>query len=333
MIQRASERLRIDVHLNDQDVAQVMAEDVRRGLTSNPKYLLPKYFYDDAGSDLFERITALPEYYLTRTEAALLTSIAQELMDHVDPQELVELGSGSSTKTRLLLEAWKSGQGPRRYVPFDVSSGIVEATAASLQADYPWLHIHGVIGDFERHLDRIPTAIGRRLVLFLGSTLGNLDPPARLDFLVQVGRLLGSGDRLLLGVDLVKDVSVLEAAYNDAAGVTAEFNRNILRVINRGLEADFLPEAFQHRALYNRDADRIEMHLVPESDQTVHVKKLDLTVTVGPGETLSTESSYKFTRESTAAVLQEAGMALENWYTDPQSMFGLALATPTPGSR
>ena len=322
------QRLQIDVHLNAHDALHTMAGDVRRGLTASPKYLLAKYFYDDVGSDLFERITELPEYYLTRAERGLLHGIAQELLAEVRPMELVELGSGSSSKTRVLLDSLNGAHGLARYLPFDVSEGMVRSTAASLQRDYPFLHVHGVIGDFERHLGLFPAPTGRRLVLFLGSTIGNLNVPDRQRFLAQVRRLMDGEDRLLLGVDLVKDVDVLEVAYNDSADVTAEFNRNILRVVNRGLHADFDPESFRHLAFYNQADARIEMHLAPDSAQTVRIADLDLTIEVRPGETLWTESSHKFTRESTAAMLEAAGMALERWYTDDQRLFGLALAAP-----
>ncbi len=322
------ERLAVDVHLNEQGVLDSIADDVRRGLTARPKYLPPKYFYDERGSDLFERITELPEYYPTRTERALLDSRAGPLMAELRPQELVELGSGSSSKTRTLLDAGNGAHPPARYVPFDVSESMVRSTAAALLADYPALHIHGVIGDFERHLGELPEPLGDRLVLFLGSTIGNLTGPERHRFLAQVRRLLGHGGRLLMGVDLVKDVAVLEAAYNDSAGVTAEFNRNILRVVNKGLHANFHPEAFRHHAFYNREAARIEMHLVPESPQTVRLRDLELTIHVGPDESIWTESSHKFTRESTGAMLESAALRLERWYTDPEELFGLVLAAP-----
>ena len=205
----------------------------------------------------------------------------------------------------------------------------MRATAASLLEEYPFLHIHGVIGDFERHLGQIPESSGRRLVLFLGGTIGNLDPPACHDFLLQVRPLLEPHGWLLLGVDLVKEVAVLEAAYNDSAGVTAEFNRNVLRVVNHGLHADFRPEAFRHHAFYNGPESRIEMHLVPDSPQTVHLRDLELTIQIGPDETIWTESSYKFTQDSTIAMLEAAGLRMERWYTDRNRLFGLALATPT----
>ena len=320
------ERLTVDVHMTPQQIQEALTEDVRRGLTADQKYLLPKYFYDTHGSDLFERITELPEYYPTRAETELLASIAGGFMAQIQPQELVELGSGSSSKTRLLLDAGAGGL--RRYIPLDVSADMVRATAEGLLQDYSSLSVHGVIGDFERHLRHLPPAIGRRLVLFLGSTLGNLDGAARLDLLRQIRRLLDPGDRLLLGVDLVKEVSVLEAAYNDSQGVTAAFNRNILLVVNRALYADFQPESFRHHAFYNREAARIEMHLVPDALQAIRIEGLGLTVTVRPQESIWTESSYKFTRQSVEAMLGEAGLPLERWYTDPDARFGLALAAP-----
>jgi Uncharacterized conserved protein len=206
-------------------------------------------FYDDHGSYLFEQITVLPEYYPTRAERALLGQIAEGLMDSVAPVEIVELGSGSSAKTRVLLSTESAASHLRRYVPFDVSEGIVQSSARELLADYPFLSVHGVIGDFDRHLGSVPQAAGRRLVLFLGGTIGNFDPSARVAFLRSVRELLGLDDRLLIGVDLVKEKAVIEAAYNDSAGVTAEFNRNVLHVLNRELAADFDPGQLEPSAL------------------------------------------------------------------------------------
>ena len=325
------ERLHIDVNLSDNGTLHSMAEDVYRGLTSNPKYLLPKYFYDEEGSALFECITEVPEYYLARTERGLLSSISGDLMSRVRPTELVELGSGSSIKTRLLIDAGNGGGVGtlNRYVPFDVSSEMLHASAGALLQDYSSLYVHGVVGSFEHHLERIPSPLGRRLVVFLGSTIGNLTPPECRHLLSQVRNLLEPGDRLLLGVDLVKDVSVLEAAYNDSTGVTAEFNRNILRVLNRGLAADFRPEAFHHSAFFNVEESRVEMHLRPESSQTVQIEDIGLTLHIGPEETIWTESSYKFTQTSVSDMLNDAGLTLERWYTDAHSLFGLALAAPS----
>ncbi len=321
-------RLQIDVYLSDQGVLHTMAEDVRRGLTATPKTLPPKYFYDAEGSDLFECITELPEYYPTRTERGLLASVAEEIMGQVCPRELVEVGSGSSSKTRLLLDSRNGADTLALYLPFDISEEMLRASAASLLEEYPSLHVRGVVGAFEQHLDNLPPPTGRRLVAFLGSTIGNLDPPQRHLLLLELRGLLEPDGRLLLGVDLVKDVSILEAAYNDSAGVTAQFNRNILRVVNRGLQADFQPDAFQHQAFFNREEARIEMHLRPVSPQTVQVRDLGLTIEVTPEETIWTESSYKFTHDSVAAMFRDAGLTLERWYTDADNLFGLALASP-----
>ena len=317
----------IDVHLGEHGLLDSIAEDVRRGLSAPQKYLLPKFFYDAEGSLLFEQITELPEYYPTRTELSILTTIAEELMERVAPQEMVELGSGSSTKTRMLLDAGYNAKTLTRYIPFDVSQTIVESACVELQGRYPDMQLHGVIGDFERHLSLVPPAVGKRLVLFIGSTIGNLEPAGRLALLGEIRKLLSPGDYLLLGMDLVKDVAVLEAAYNDAAGVTAAFDLNILNVVNNALNADFNVSAFRHRAHYNHDLDRIEMHLYAQSAQTVHIADLDMTVEIAKDESIWTESSHKFTQATAAAMLQEDGMTLEAWYTDPLRYFGLALAS------
>lgn len=319
-------RYHIDLHVDEQTRLRELVEDVRRGLTGRPKTLAPKYFYDAAGSRLFEKITQLPEYYLTRVEDGLLARWAPDIVRALRPQDIVELGAGSGTKTRRLLDA--AGGWPLRYVPIDVDVTILEAAAAQLVDQYPFLRVHAMVGDFHRHLTKVPPSTGRRLVLFLGSTIGNLDAPARHDLLVGIRRLLDPGDHFLLGVDLVKDVRALEAAYNDAAGVTAEFNRNILRVVNRGLGADFEPEAFAHLAFYDQAAARIEMHLAPASRQVVRLERLDLTIEVATNERIWTESSYKFTRASTGDELQAAGLTVAHWHTDPEHRFALILATP-----
>jgi L-histidine N-alpha-methyltransferase len=319
-------RYRVEVHADAHTRLKAMAEDVQRGLGGRPRALPPKYFYDAAGSRLFEQITRLPEYYLSRVEEALLDALAPVLMRDLAPHDLVELGSGFSLKTQRLLAA--RGGTPLRYTPVDVDETTLAASAERLLTEDPALQVHAVIGDFERHLLHVPAPSGRRLVLFLGSTIGNLDAPARQALLDQVRGLLCRGDRLLLGVDLVKDPAVLEAAYNDAAGVTAEFNRNILRVVNQGLGANFRPEAFRHHAWYNATESRIEMHLIPETPQTVHVRSLDLTVRLEPSESIWTESSYKFTRASTRAMLEAAGLRLDAWHTDATGRFALAIAAP-----
>jgi L-histidine N-alpha-methyltransferase len=325
-----SERLRIDVYVDGSGMLESMADDVRKGLTSDPKRVSPKFFYDYEGSVLFERITELPEYYPTRAERDLLAEISDELMATLRPEQVVELGSGSSSKTRLLLGAESAPTHLKTYVPFDVSKGIVEEAANQLLDEFPFLSVHGVIGDFSQHLDRIPETKGRRLVLFLGGTIGNFAPAERQAFLRQVAAILGPDDRLLIGMDLVKDPAIIEAAYNDSQGVTAEFNRNVLRVLNQGVGADFNPEAYGHRAYFNRDESRIEMHLVPASTQMVTLRDLGMTITISPDETLWTESSYKFTEESVNDMLEKAGLRLDGFYTneDPSRLFGLALAAP-----
>ncbi|MBM2812105.1 MAG: L-histidine N(alpha)-methyltransferase [Chloroflexi bacterium] len=305
-----------------------MADEVRRGLTARQKTLPPKYFYDARGSELFEQITKLPEYYQTRTELSILRTIADPLVDTSAFTELVEIGSGSATKTRALLDAMERSGRLGRYVPIDVSETALRDSSAALLERYTGLSIHGVVGDFLLHLSKAPTAIGPRLVIFLGSTIGNLHVDERLVFLRDVRALLGTGDAFLLGVDLVKDVAVIEAAYNDSQGVTAEFNRNILRVLNAALHADFAADVYQHRAFYNAEDQRIEMHPVPETRQQVLVADLDLVLSVEPTETIWTEISCKFTHESAAEMLSAAGLNLTEWHTDPENLFGLALASP-----
>ena len=320
-------RCHVDVHTDSEARQERLEEDVRRGLTARHKSLPPKYFYDPAGSALFERITDLPEYYLTRTENMLLEEIAPRLIGKFLPDDIVEIGSGSSEKTRRLLDVLDARGRSVRYVPFDVDRVTLESTAAELMREYPRLSVHGVVGDFERDLAHVPPSLGRRLVLFLGSTLGNLDPMARQAMLADVRGLLdGPEDRLLLGVDLVKDVKVLEAAYNDAAGVTEQFNRNILRVVNRGTDGDFDPEAFRHLAFYNTAAERIEMHLVAASRQKVHLARLGIGLALPAGDSIWTESSYKFTHPGVEAMLAEAGLLLGEWWTDPARYFALVLA-------
>ena len=268
----------LDVHLDGRGVLDTIGEDVRRGLTAPQKYLFPKYLYDATGSLIFEQITELPEYYPTRTELAILCAQGADILRRAAPHELLELGSGASTKVCTLLDARPNVDTPGRYVAFDVSESIVRAAGEELLERYRGLELHGVIGDFQRHLGMVPPAIGRRLVLFLGSTLGNLEQPEQCAMLAEIRKLLAPGDSLLLGVDLVKDVSVLEAAYNDSAGVTAAFSRNILSVINNALHADFDQEDFRHGAHYNPDAARIEIRLHAKRAHSVRIADLDLTV-------------------------------------------------------
>lgn len=303
------------MHVDREALHDALADDVRRGLRDRPKSLPPKYFYDATGSALFERITRLPEYYLTRAEHALLEIHARGILREARPDEIVELGAGSPAKFRRLLAA-ANGTPVRRYVPVDVDGGVLEDAARALLREHPELDIHAVIGDFERHLDRLPPPTGRRLIAFLGSTIGNLDAAARQRLLVELRKLLGAGDRLLVGMDLVKNLAALEAAYDDAEGVTAEFNRNILRVVNRELHADFTPEAFRHLARWNDRDSRVEMHLAADDRQMATVADLGMAVAVEPGETIWTESCHKFTRVSAEAMLSAAGLSLVSWHTD-----------------
>ncbi len=321
------DRLSIASYFDGAAQAETVIEEVRRGLTGQPKSLPSKYFYDERGSMLFEQITELPEYYPTRTELGILRSIADPLIAQGGYQELVEIGSGSATKTRTLLDAMERQGTLARYVPLDVSEEMLRQSSLELLARYPALRIAGVVGDFQRDLDKVPPAAGRRLVIFLGSTIGNLEADERLALLRATRRLLQTGDAFLLGIDLVKEISVLEAAYNDAAGVTAEFNRNILAVINRQFDADFEPEAFRHHAFYNREQERIEMHLVPEQRQIATLGRIGLTVEIAPGESIRTEISCKFTRGRVTTMLQAAGLRLAAWHSDPKQLFGLVLAT------
>jgi L-histidine N-alpha-methyltransferase len=317
----------LDVHADEARSQARMVDDIRRGLTASPRQLSPKYFYDEAGSLLFERITELPEYYLTRAEDAILRDVAPDIVGRLAPRDIAELGPGSCRKVRWLLDALPNGRGVR-YVAMDVGRESLARAVGALADEYPRMHLHAVVADFERHLGCLPPPIGRRLMLFLGSTIGNFDPPARRVLLAQVRRLLGPDGRFLLGVDLVKDRRVLEAAYDDAAGVTREFNRNLLRVVNRAVDGDFVPEAWRHHSFYNTEASRIEMHLLAAVPQRVHLRALDLVLDFAAGDGIWTESSYKFTRPSVVAMLREVGLAVEEWHTDREARFGLVLARP-----
>ncbi len=305
-----------------------LADEVRAGLSRTLKELPPKYFYDERGSRLFDEITTLPEYYPTRCEREILNRRAPEIVAETGAGELVELGSGTASKTRALLYAMAGAGTLRRYVPFDVDASVVEACATELTELYPGLSVHGVVGDFGRDLDRIPAGDGR-LFAFLGGTIGNLYPDERAEFLARVAGLMTSDDRLLIGTDLVKDRAVLEAAYNDSAGVTAEFNRNVLRVLNESLDADFDPAAFEHVAFFDEANSWIEMRLRSKGAQTVRIEGAALEITFEDGEELRTEISSKFTRDAVERELREAGMRLDDFHTDGGGLFGLAVASLT----
>jgi L-histidine N-alpha-methyltransferase len=316
-------RLTVDVHL-DESSRNVLAMDVRRGLTAQRKSVPPKYFYDERGSQLFDQICDTPEYYQTRTELALLRSIAAQLVARVEPADLVELGSGAARKTRALLDAITAHGDSCRYVPFDVSETMLRSSALQLLEDYPSLSVHGVVGDYERHLGQIPEG-KRRLFVFLGSTIGNFEADEAVRFIRCVTERMQPEDRFLLGVDLVKNEAVLNAAYNDAQGVTAEFNKNVLSVINRELGADFDPGAFSHVAFFDGNASQIEMHLESRRAQSVHIAALDLHVSFASGERVRTEISRKFTRQAVTTMLARAGQQLVSWFTSPDDYFALAL--------
>jgi L-histidine N-alpha-methyltransferase len=306
--------------------SRTLADDVREGLTRSFKELPPKHLYDTRGAELFEQICELPEYYPTRTERAILERVAGELIEQTGASELVELGSGSATKTRLLLDAMAAAGTLDSFTAVDVTESFVRESAVELIAEYPGLRVHGLIGDFERHLDRLPPPRGPRLLAFLGGTIGNFAPANRRRFLRTVCGLLGPDDHLLLGTDLVKDRSILEAAYDDSAGVTAEFNRNILHVLNRELGANFDPASFQHVARFDTEHEWIEMRLRSREAQQVELAALELTVSFDAGEDIRTEISAKFTSERVAAELAAAGLALAAWHTDPDQWFALSLA-------
>jgi L-histidine N-alpha-methyltransferase len=301
--------------------------DASAGLTASPKILPPKWFYDEEGCRLFDEITRLPEYYPTRTERAILARHAGDIAARTSADTLVELGSGTSEKTRLLLNALSAQGSLRRFVPFDVSEPTLRGAANAIELEYPGIDVHAVVGDFERHLDRLPGG-GTRLVAFLGSTIGNLDPDGRARFYRSIAAGLAPDDALLLGTDLVKDPRRLEAAYDDSAGVTAAFNRNVLSVLNRELAADFAPERFAHVARWNSAQEWIEMRLRSLGAQTVRVRELDLQVEFADGEEMRTEISAKFRRERVEAELAAAGLALAAWWTDPDGDFALSLSVP-----
>jgi L-histidine Nalpha-methyltransferase len=293
------EQIRIESFLSEAD-ERTLADDVLDGLTRPFKELPPKHFYDARGSELFERISKLPEYYPTRAEREILERYADEIVERTGASELVELGSGSAEKARILLDAMNRAGQLRRYVPLDVSQHALEDAARELVEEYDGLRVDGVVGDFERHLDSVPEReSGVRIVALLGGTIGNFH--------------------------LVKDPAVLEAAYNDSEGVTAEFNRNLLHVINRELDADFTPEAFEHVAFFDREHEWIEMRLRARRPQTVLIARLGLRVEFAAGEELRTEISAKFTRSRVESDLAAAGLELERWYTDSQERFALSL--------
>ncbi len=313
----------IEVLFSPEERMAALRDEVRLGLIGSPKELLPKWFYDERGSRLFDEITRLPEYYLTRAERTILEDHADEIARLVQPTTLIELGSGTSEKTRILLDALR----PSRFLPVDVSVETLADSTRALAREYPGLEIVGVVADFERHL-RLLRHGGRRLLAFLGSTVGNLPPPTRAMFLTDVAAALDVGDAFLLGADLVKQPSRLVAAYDDPAGVTREFNLNVLHVLNRELGADFDTDAFEHIARWNPVEEWMEMFLRSRRDQTVRLDSLALEVRFAAGELMRTEISAKFRRDGITAELRAAGLAVTQCWTDAAGDFALLLATP-----
>ena len=315
----------VDIFLTADHAERSLRQDARLGLTNSPKWLPSKWFYDARGSDLFEQITRLPEYYPTRAERSILGVHAADIAARTGAHTLVELGSGSSEKTRLLLDALAAQGTLREYVPLDVSETALREAVSAMHDDYPLLAIHGVLGDFTKHLDRIPGQ-APRMVAFLGGTIGNLFPAERATFLGELRDTLAPGEWLLLGTDLVKDPDVLVPAYDDAAGVTAEFNRNVLAVLNRELGADFDVDSYEHVAIWDPENEWIEMRLRAAAAAKVTLAMLALDIVLESGEEIRTEISAKFRKEGIEAELATAGFALDCWWTDLEGRFALSLA-------
>lgn len=316
--------VRLDIYRGEEWITS-FANDVREGLLSDPPNLHPKYFYDAAGSELFDRICELPEYYPTRTEESILAARGADIVDAAAATALVELGSGSSLKTEHLLRPLLASMGEALYVPIDFSEAAVREACVRLVGEHPGLCVHGVIGDFEKHLGGLPES-DARLIAFLGGTIGNFTPSRMRFFLRRLELLMSPADSLLVGIDLVKDKAELEAAYNDSAGVTAEFNRNVLASINRSLGGDFDLAAWDHVAFFDEQNSWIEMRLRSNRPQVVRIAAIDTTLDFAAGDEIRTEISRKFTRDGFAADLRHSGLVLREWYTDERERFALALA-------
>ncbi len=322
-----ADQIAIEVHLPEGGTWAGMAEDVREGLSCPFKELPPKYFYDERGSELFERITELDEYYPTRAERSILDARATEIVAAAEPTTLIELGSGAAAKTRCLLDAMEDAGTLETYVPVDISEEITRRVADELVAEYEGLRVHGIVCDYETHLERVPREEGG-LIAFLGGTIGNFRPAPRRSFLARIATLMYPGDRFLLGTDLVKAPAVLELAYNDPGGVTAEFNKNVLSVLNRELDADFDPDAFEHVAFWDADNEWIDIRLRSLAEQFIDLRELDMRTHFARNEEMRTEISTKFTRERLEASYADAGLELVEWWTDPDELYALSLARP-----
>ncbi len=316
---------RVEVHLTPDDLKAALRADVSAGLTATPKELPPKWFYDQRGSELFDEITRLPEYYPTSRERFVLSEQADYVARFTGADTVVELGSGTSDKTRLILDAFRDAGLLRRFTPFDVSEATLRQAAAALAIEYPGVEISAIVGDFEHHLGMIPTE-GRRLIAFLGGTIGNFATKPRAEFLAALSAVMAPGDALLLGTDLVKSEARMVAAYDDPGGVTAEFNRNVLRVVNRQLHADFVPERFSHLASFDPAEECIEMRLRADEAEEVNVDDLGLAVAFGTGETMRTEISTKFRKSGVETELGDADLALGRWWTDPDGDYAVSLS-------
>jgi L-histidine N-alpha-methyltransferase len=317
----ASERIEIMDFMRNTFQSDIR-RDILHGLTSSQKSVPSKYFYDAHGSQLFETICSLPEYYQTRTELSILKRSAEHIVRDLREADIVELGSGSNLKIRTLLDAcFRSRQADICYVPVDVSKSAMESSAELLDF-YPDLKILGIVGDFTKHMEKIPPG-RKRLFLFFGSTIGNFRDKARIDLLMRVAGIMGPCDRFLLGIDMIKPADILERAYNDSRGVTAEFNKNILNVVNRELDADFDLSHFDHVAFYNADKERIEMHLRANRRLSVQIDAFSIRISMEKGETIHTEVCGKFSRESAVAMVEEAGLRIDRWYSDPLGWFSL----------
>lgn len=307
--------------------ADQIAADAYRGLSAPQKFLPSKYFYDDRGSRLFEEICQLPEYYLTRTELAILEAEHSRIMEPFRGGDLIELGSGSCWKICQIIDACSVNEGDGiRYIPVDVSEAAIRAAGEELIEVYSRIHVLGFIADFTTHLHHIPNS-ARRFIILFGSTIGNFTDNVIRAVLAEVASSMHSGDRFLIGLDMVKEPEIINAAYNDSRGVTAQFNKNILRVFNRELSADFNPDSFDHLAFYSKEKEQVEMHLVARDDMTVHVHDLDLSVDIAQGETIHTEISRKFRRESVTRLFASAGLSVDRWFTDDRGWFCLANLT------
>ena len=318
-------QLRIDNYLDEGHFDRALRSDVFLGLTQTPKKLPPKWFYDDRGSELFEQITRLPEYYPTEAERSILKTYAGEIAEASGADTLVELGSGAADKTRVLLDAMSAAGNLTRFVPFDVSEGILRSSSADLLNEYPGITISGVVGDFENHLRHIPL-VGTKLTALLGGTVGNFHPEARKVFIADIVAGMKPGDSFLLGTNLVKDIDRLELAYDDPAGITAEFNKNVLHVLNDRVGGNFVIPNFEHYAKFDTKNEWIDIRLKSLTDQDVHLEDLDLDIHFDEGEFLHTEISSKFRREGVAEEVAEAGLELTNWWTDERGDYALSLS-------